>query len=274
MIPSGQHIKGWRHEGNILKGICLSYVENKAFANLRRKVIAERDPLTLQSRGSYFLLFATQSSAQAYEERLAYLHRLARKNTPTGIGPVIYPPPGLIQDGEDVHAALQSYTILAPSSDPKVDRLVSPFRPQLQHLIDTGGYDRIVARGSTECTSVLVQLEPSPRITSSHHVVQRLIAINKVSDRPVPWKLSSDKLAINPLTSFRRAYADNDTDIFDEGGNEPSLRRHVTGWVLTFERAVEARRFVRAWHHQPAPPQPGEDSAEGEEPVVNAVILW
>jgi hypothetical protein len=239
-------------------------------------VIPGRDPQTLEAQGHYFILFSSEASARAYMDKLIRLHRISKTYTRTSLASPLPPPPGYLKDGEDLHALMQSFTLI-PSSRDHIDiRLIKkPFSPAMLRLISEGGYPAIVARQQkSEDVGVLLSLD------KGHVSIYDL--------RGALWRDGRQR-------NLQWSLVDGDEDIVrleggktvsDEGdGVEPELLQDVDGkkkrrwqpprFILTFKDGQEARRFVRAWHHRPLHLREGPQNPEDEEPpIASAELLW
>ncbi|KAI0482448.1 hypothetical protein GGR56DRAFT_670328 [Xylariaceae sp. FL0804] len=222
--PKGKHVDGW------VSGIL--------------KVIQRRDTDTLEPLGSYFILFDRPEAATAYEHEVKRLWELGKEHVPGahhGRRPnhsdaSLVTPPGLrVVGGEDVGAALRSYTLVPPSLprhlfDPSPQSSRQQQQQQQQQQRQRGGGPRAWA---AELDGGGTLVERLRRRCGSRHLVLvgveggRLApaalrsAIDDDSrDRNLPWRLAGTGLdSILPFGSSVRRPAfcgGGDDDIFDD----------------------------------------------------------
>ena len=250
-------------------------------------VIPGRDPDTLTPLGNYFLLFASYSSAIAYRNEASRLHWLARKFTPTSLTSPIPPPPGYVVDGEDIHAALQSYTLLPPSQKLVLNVMYPPFSSSIQKILDQGGYTRLVNRNVQSKNAVRFRVDG---LQLPLHVVQKTIERDGRYHRPLPWRLIQQG-AISALddgamtfTSEEEEYEEDEEEEEEEEDevgkasdgrqNGVKIRRGETRCIIMFEDSDEARRFVRAWNKRPFPLSSKTSFRGRMMPLVDVELLW
>ncbi|KAI9787999.1 MAG: hypothetical protein M1816_007303 [Peltula sp. TS41687] len=283
IVPRGKHIREWRGEGEILE------------------IIPGRDPETLTPLGFYFLLFASYSSAITYRNEALRLHRLAQKHTPRSLQSPIPPPPGYIVDGEDVYAALQSYTLLPPSQKLVLHVLDPPFTPAVQEILDQGGYARLVNRNARSKNAVCFRVDG---LQLPLHVVQKTIERDGRLNRPLPWRLIQHGGAISVLEddatmSFggleeeavvvvgeEEEEGEEEEGAGGEVGKGSSADHHgrekngtkiwpgQTRCIVMFEDSNEATRFVRAWNKRPFPLSKKSPFYGRIKPLVDVELLW
>ncbi|OCK86365.1 hypothetical protein K432DRAFT_421107 [Lepidopterella palustris CBS 459.81] len=141
LIPSGKHIQGWARDGEVMR------------------IIPGRDPRSLARLPFYLLLFKTPSEALAYQANVARIHKLARLHTPSSAISAIPPPPGLIEDGEDLHAVIQNYSLAPPGMMLHLEVVQQPYPPLWREIALQGGYKPIVDDQGKKLHKVLLHME-------------------------------------------------------------------------------------------------------------------
>jgi hypothetical protein len=126
LVPKGRHIEGWARD--------------RDFA----QVIPGRDPLSLERLPFYYLIFKSPEAALSYQSNAYRLHMLSKLHGPSNSISAIPPPPGLLENGEDINAALSSYLLTPTGQNLQLNMLVQPYNPALARLIEDGGYAPIV----------------------------------------------------------------------------------------------------------------------------------
>lgn len=208
--------------------------------------------------------------------KLTRLHRISQIHTPSSITSPLPPPPGYLKDGEDLHALMQSFTLI-PSSQHHVSirMLKKPFRPAMQRMIAAGGYPTIVARQSKSEGLVLLSLD------KGHVGIYDLRAAigRDGKERNLQWSLLPGKDDIVKLDGGKAVAEDGEVgtelEVLQDVEEKQRKRWQPPRFILSFKDSHEARRFVRAWHrrHFPlavGPQNPGDDGP----PIVIAELLW
>ncbi|KAJ4341719.1 hypothetical protein N0V95_007152 [Ascochyta clinopodiicola] len=132
LIPRGKHIESWSRDGEFYK------------------IIPGRDPLSLERLPFYYLLFHTPASALAYQKNAARLSKLSALHAPNGIHSAIPPPTGFLENGEDIHAATNSFVLHPDGHTLDLRTVMQPYNHALRALIDAGGYSPIVPNTDTQ----------------------------------------------------------------------------------------------------------------------------
>lgn len=125
IIPKGKHLEGWRRDSDFYK------------------VIAGRDPISLERLPFYYLLFKNTEAALAYQKNASRLHKLCALHQPSSSLSAIPPPKGFLEDGEDVAAAVTMYNLLPKNHPMSLNMLMQPYNPALRAVIQRGGYQPI-----------------------------------------------------------------------------------------------------------------------------------
>lgn len=223
-------------------------------------VIPGRDPETLTPLGFYYLVFASYASATAYHNEVSRLHWIAQKYTPRSLQSPIPIPPGYIVDGEDIHAALQSYTLLPPSQKLVLQFIIPPLSRSIQATLDQGGYARLVNRTAESTAAVSFRVDGLEVPLST---LQKIIERDG-QHRTVPWRLIPQG-AISPLDDDplhlnleKEAKTEEEAETLKDRveaqeRNEAYMRRGDTRCIMLFEDMDEAARFVRVWQKRPFP---------------------
>lgn len=129
LIPQGSHLEGWTLEqGDILK------------------VIPGRDPVTLEQSNYYYLLFSSRLSAFTYQGHALGVHRLVASHTPSSILSPMMPPPGIMAKNIDVHAAIQSFSLVAPNQPIDLRQLKPPLTLGMEAIVRHRGHPFLASR--------------------------------------------------------------------------------------------------------------------------------
>ncbi|KAK8192749.1 hypothetical protein M8818_007921 [Zalaria obscura] len=287
VIPKGKHIEGWNLEqGDIIQ------------------VIPGRNTTTLERENHYFLLFKSAISAFTYQGHVSRLHNLARAHAPSSLLSAIPPPPGLEIDGEDVHAAMESYALLPPSQNISIRQLRPPLSPLVQQLIRHRGYPHVVNRPDRSPAEVLLRLE-GPSLTLSE--LQDAFRKSE-EDRMLPWtRQTMGGLQIAKWEVKSKPVSPLSDEALDEGpsSEEPQLneeskepetvtytafqsdaeqkarleeaenaRKRSPAFILGFQDLAEAESFARYWHRRPVELEDFSFDMGDSAPIANAEVLW
>ncbi|KAL1610308.1 hypothetical protein SLS60_001974 [Paraconiothyrium brasiliense] len=275
--PKGRHIEGWVRDDDF------------------HQVIPGRDPLSLERLPFYYLIFKNPEAALRYQSNAMRLHKLSKLHGPDSSLSAIPPPPGLLENGEDINTALSSYLLTPTSQNLQLNMVVQPYNPALARLIEEGGYAPIVPSTNSAGTQIHKVLfyvegyEPSP-----YDLYQ--IFMQDASSRGFAWPFLHEHLSIHRLrdivdlkTRFRSVSANNPRassvakrklmDLKDhdpyasflsakEGGesddaegqdaktiNQIIMNRVYNRWIVEFSEEAGARRFARLWHRKVLPMQ-------------------
>ena len=231
---------------------------------------------------------------------MARLHLLAAKYTPRNLDSPIPPPPGYIVAGEDIHAALQSFTLI-PATQRLVLKLIKPpFSSSVEQIIAQGGYARLAMRNIESPHAVSFHIDG---FSPPQSAIETVIEQDGNTNRLLPWGLVRQgaiceldglikpdrKTAAEEEDEEEEGYEDEDEGEQDEeeqvhlvanqrkgNGNKQEVKasRGSASWIITFEDGDEAKRFVRAWHKRPFPFSKKSPMYGQPEPIVDAEILW
>lgn len=276
IVPKGQHMEGWARDSDL------------------HQVIPGRDPLSLERLPFYYLVFKNSEAAIRYQKNASRLDNLSKLHGPTSALSVIPPPPGLLQNGEDLNAALSSYVLAPQGQRLRLHMVAQPYNPALARLIEHGGYAPVVssnAAAGTKVHKVLLYIEgyePSP-----YDLYQ--IFMQDASHRGLTWPFLHDHQSIhrlrdavdlkhrfqyfqalstaNPSASsyMRRKLAEMDShnpwtrsgegeDTGDQNAkvlNQILMNRVYNRWIVDFSEEAAARRFARLWHRKVLPMRSG-----------------
>ena len=223
--------------------------------------------------GQYLLLFSNPSYAQAYQDYVMHLHRLAETHTPTSLESPMAPPKGMLVEGEDVYSLMQEYA-LCPSSQTLSLHARSPAASSaLRRLAEHGGYPQITGSPGTVDRSGRSALFQVDRLEINARMIEDFLGQDG-KDRGTPWALASDgqpieRLVVPEDTEGSGLEARNalGTDL----GVKVSARH---GWVITFEDEDETRRFIRRWHRKPFPLKDVASEQKEAESLIYTELLW
>ncbi|KAI1381741.1 hypothetical protein F4677DRAFT_399534 [Hypoxylon crocopeplum] len=269
----GAHVEGW------VGGI--------------QRVIQARDPDTLQPLGHYFLLFDSREAAVLYRDEVERLWKLGKTHVPgahhgrasASMAPL---PRGLLvdEDGRDVAAAIQAFTLVPPSQRLDIALSTAHSREQMEGL-DLGGgasfVDRLAARTGTR-HNVLVAVDGG-RISVD---TLRQAIEEDGTDRNLAWRVTDLENGILPFGKSVLKRRDGDArdfeqSLLDQAGQAMSRRdrdrdnpaagreeeggdgeatatdtmptddrkyRRYPRFIVPFTDNAEAQRFVRSWHRR------------------------
>lgn len=229
-------------------------------------MIPARKPHTMEASGDYFLVFASPASARAYTDELLRLKRLVRSNTPRAMVPFIRPPPGYMVDGEDVHAAVQSFALVLPSLVVDLQEWTEPFTPYISKLLENGGYEALSAGEEETAGQVLLHAEGE---SLTLNMLQEAIYRDS-RDRGVAWNLAER----SPL---RRLMVGEEEEGDDGSGGARAKKQSdlMARWIVQLKTNAEAKRFVREWHQRRLPIAPWYRSEKHvPRPLIKAELVW
>ncbi|KAJ4349860.1 uncharacterized protein N0V89_008479 [Didymosphaeria variabile] len=277
LVPKGRHIEGWARDDDF------------------RQVIPGRDPLSLERLPFYYLIFKNPEAALRYQSNAVRLHKLSKLHGPDSSLSAIPPPPGLLENGEDINAALSSYLLTPTSQNLQLNMVMQPYNPALARLIEEGGYAPIVRStnpAGTQVHKVLFYIEgyePSPYdlyqifmqdassrgfvwpFLHEHLSIHRLRDIVDLKTRFLPVSANNPRASskakrkliemkdYDPYASFLSTKEGSESD--DAEGqdakiiNQIIMNRVYNRWIVEFSEEAGARRFARLWHRKVLPMQ-------------------
>ncbi|KAF2432783.1 hypothetical protein EJ08DRAFT_658778 [Tothia fuscella] len=241
LTPKGQHLREWTVRGDF------------------KTVFPRRNPWTLERThpGHYYIVFDSGIAAHAYLEHLFRVQTLARQYTPSSLSSPIPPPPGYLINGQDVHALIRDFTIIAPFQSLTVNTYtVGPgFNPFRANLFQRGGYAEIVGEGYAGVPQVLLTMFNGPQPT----YYELTDAIGKSGrDRNQAWQLIErpERIRMLEMNRYGRDKEAGGLDADDDYSERiAKLRKPEYGqrWIVSFRDGEDAKSFVRAWHGRPLP---------------------
>jgi hypothetical protein len=288
LVPKGKHIESWATKGEFYK------------------IIPGRDPLSLERLPFYYLLFKSTESALAYQANVARLHKLCSLRQASNIMSVMPVPKGLLEDGEDISAAMSSYLLKPSSLRLNLNMVMQPYNLALRTLLENGGYRPIVpslAPNGKPLYKVLLQIngwEPTaedlykilyrharqrgitwPFHTESSLSIRKLRDVIDLKTRMLPISSASPR-AKHSVTPDTIAEQDPTAGfMLPEPGqmegniNQMVMARVYNRWIVEFDEEDGARRFSRLWNRRVLPrPRFVTWRDTEEDRMVNAEFLW
>jgi len=278
LIPKGQHLDGWRMEqGDILK------------------VIPGRNLATLEQENYYYLVFSSPLSAFVYQGHATRISRLAAQHTPDSLHTALAPTPGFMENGIDVYAAIQSYTLTSSTQTLNLRQLRPPLSPLLSSVIGRGGYSAILDRPDRMPYEVRLTLE-GPQLHTSRI---RYIVYESGRERALGWSggdESNIKISkyepVPPTRSTLRGGGSgprnrtedsqllmdmNKSQVSFPGSEhvEKKYKQANNVYILGFHTEHAAQSFIRYWHRKPMDWAKKSVDSEGDlPPIANAELLW
>lgn len=219
----------------------------------------------MERSDDYYVLFASPASAAAYKAEVERLFQLSKMYRPNSLTSPIPPPPGFLIEGEDIHAAVEKFTLALPSDKLSMRTLLEPFSPYQQSLISNSGYKALCRDGPKPRKKVLVHVEGPMRGTVD--IVNALVGDRDrrgwgwetVRDQPIRQLVIPDMLH----EEWRESRA-----------NSIRQNKRRNRWLVEFAVEDEAKRFVRAWHRTRLPVRSVGDGPLAEAPRVHAELVW
>ncbi|KAF1983643.1 hypothetical protein K402DRAFT_465783 [Aulographum hederae CBS 113979] len=249
LVPRGKHVTDWTTQAELLA------------------VIPARDPSDFTRLHHYFLVFSSADSARLFQENANRLHSLAKIHTPTSLLSPLPPPPGLRTKGEDIHTALQTYTLTPTNLRLQLSPIQHDPGSALTRLIQNRGYASLLAPDRTACPGrVLLHIRgEQPTLFALRNYINADGTV-----RGIPWGLALARFGdaalrqIDLSRTVRENLAvvepgEHDMRGGGAGTGEDGQWDHVAGrggqesrsfdvrWLICFESDAEAKRFVRAW---------------------------
>jgi hypothetical protein len=254
LVPRGKHIENWATDGEFYK------------------VIPARNPISLERLPVYYLLFSSPSAALAYQTNASRLHKLAGLYSPTDVFSAVQPPPGFLEDGEDIAAATQRYILAPPNLRLRLTTELQPYHPWFRGLLERGGYRGVVLPDKEDTPKVLLHIEGyEPEQQELNDLLYR-----DGYERGFPWPIRDGPAGIlklrdvinyrpklglkNNMDSLNEAF---DTPLrLDDGSlvssDEPYMRQQIMSkmynrWIIQFDDVDMARRFASTYHRRVLP---------------------
>lgn len=264
IIPQGKHIEGWTlDQGDILE------------------VIPGRRLDTLSAETFYFLVFATSESARAYYEHANLVHQVAQQYTPDALhlsSQLL--PPGIMSQGMDAAAVVQSYTLAGPGSRLFLRLLNFPLSTWVKLFVKEGGLPWIKHRPDRHPFELRLTLE-GPELSAPE---LRQVFRASGEDRALPWSGGADyDLSVVKWEVTRdvdkRIIAPSSVD--QETLHVPRPDSHIPSeavYIVGFETEHAARSFRAYWHcraiERPGDSQSSEEEGDEHPAVVQLEFLW
>ena len=257
LIRQGKHIEGWVQGGDIVQ------------------VIPGRDPVSLARRPFYWLLFSTHDAAVAYQANASRIHYLAARHTPSSVFSAVPPPPGVLENGEDLHALIQSYTLYPPSLKLPLNMVLQPYEPLLRAVIEQGGYRPIVDGREEKLHKVLLWIEgQEPHPFTLYNSIQK-----DGGEKGLIWGIAGAQKGVKRLADL------TDIQKFSRPSSGPDKQAEIrqeiidrvyNRWIIEFETERMARRFARAWHRRrlPIAGDKGDWKDDSTVRMCNTEVLW
>lgn len=247
-------------------------------------VIPGRNTATLERENFYFILFRSARSAFAYQTHVTRLHRLSQSHVPASMMSPIPPPPGFSVNGEDLHALLQTYSLIPPNQHIQLRQLRPPYTPSVEQIVNSGGYPALINRPDRAPVEVALRLE-GPQLAIPH-IKSALYYAAK--HRGLPWtgqdraidvfKWEPQGPSISPMGPRRleEDLKDNEEEEEEAEEDETQARRRkpLPCYIIGFNTESEAQTFVRYWHRRPLELRDFIYEDNDIAPIANAEILW
>ncbi|KAF2799989.1 hypothetical protein K505DRAFT_320828 [Melanomma pulvis-pyrius CBS 109.77] len=289
LVPRGKHIESWVSKGEFYK------------------IIPGRDPLSLDRLPFYYLLFKSTNAALAYQANVARLHKLCSLHQASDIMSVMPVPRGLLEDDEDISAAMASYLLKPSSLRLNLNMVMQPYNPALRTLLEQGGYRPIVPSTTPSgkpLYKVLLHIngwEPTeddlyrilyrharqrgiswPFHTESKLAIRKLRDLTDLKARMLPVSSSSPRAKYSSASPSPPPEQDPSLGFLlpdPEHGpgniNQMVMNRVYNRWIVEFDEEDGAKRFARLWNRRVLPqPKFVTWRDTEEERMVNAEFLW
>ena len=241
-------------------------------------VIPGRDNNTLEPLGYYLILFSSDSAARAYLDHTIRLHTLARQESGILATSSLYSMPGLLKDGEDLKDVLNGFSLVPGYSRLSLRMVNRPYSPAMIRILSEAGPAAIAREQRNAEDLVLFSLDTGQL---SHYDLAAALGEDG-RRRNLHWKLAGGKEDIVRLNNELDVDDKMPEDVRDRSLSDDKTRhmpqnrpaRMPSRFIIPFQDALEARRFVREWHRRPFPGK--REHRHGDEPpgIVNAEILW
>lgn len=290
LVPKGKHIDTWNRNGEF------------------SHVIPGRDPLTLERLPFYYLVFRSLEAALDYQNNAARLHKLSGLHRPTSIFSAIPPPPGFLEDGEDIDKVLSHYFLKPPNLSLNLNMVMQPYNPKLRDLFEHGGYKPIVPSVDAQGNPIYKVLLHIEGWESSRDDLHDVFYRNGY-ENGLTWPFHNGQAAFHRLRdaidldtamSFNALSANNpraatwsvaaqdeavpdaelEVDLLQAGqGAEPSqyiISKLYNRWIVEFTEENAAQRFARIWNRRVIPHDAKLTTWRDTEEVrmINAEYLW
>lgn len=252
-LPRGKHLQSWKQRGQY------------------SKVIPDRDPVTLEKTGDYYIVFRNSFAAETFRKHVKRIHELSKS---VAVNSILDPLPPMLNGSEgftaiEMEQMVRDFSLVPPSMNLHLEK---------QHeglpmaVIEKGGYPQILPGKLTpKQPQVLLELTNGPM----PNYFQLRDAINQDGRRRnLPWPILAGPFGMRQLNMQRSArLSDGDSEhqvAEDQEGNgedstdvDSELVRDVKGklekpshgqrWIVAFTDMEEAVRFARAWGRRKFP---------------------
>ncbi|KAF2761339.1 hypothetical protein EJ05DRAFT_497891 [Pseudovirgaria hyperparasitica] len=265
IIPRGKHIAEWPIGSDI------------------QRVIPLRNTWSLERTGSYCIVFANKRAAMEYSAHAHKAARLSSMAAPTSLLGAIPAAPGCEEDGIDLYALRQSFTLAPDGNDFSLEYLERPYLGHMYHLLANGGYCPIVEHNAAapSSSSKLDSPPPKTKVLLTAHggstmAKRSLIAAIRADgkERGELWNLKHWLYGIQRLQDVLYTAARNGYMRCDEVSLEQLEEQTYNRWILDFEDPVSARQFVQTWHGRQLSPPEHHDKNYMHPDLVVTEVLW
>ncbi|KAK2810446.1 hypothetical protein FQN50_002935 [Emmonsiellopsis sp. PD_5] len=185
------------------------------------------------------------ASAKEYQDKAFQLCELAQKNIPRSATSSITPPPNYTVDGLRENT-LSDYTLTTPWLPPCIIALLAPFGQKFQRAIDL--HDNLASKGRNgeqeEGFPVRIWIESHATLPLTKSSIRQIIREDG-ENRLAEWQVVEGEDSISRVTGpFVNKMLTSDEGEGEMVGDD---------WCIVFQTALEAKRFVRAWHRSVFP---------------------
>lgn len=190
-----------------------------------------------------------------------------RANTPHTLLSKPAPPPDLkVPDLPGF--TISDYTITPPFQTPALYAFKHPFPRQLQDMIDTHKYFTGYTDTGSSKYAVRVWMDDRSPFLLNQFLIKEWLYRDSAK-RHVPWRLAAMDEPIQPLSD------DPAGDLLMPTSPVQDVvidYQRCHNWLVFFQSAGEARRFIRAFHRTPLPKFRGMAEADPM-PLVKAELM-
>lgn len=210
-----------------------------------------------------------------YKEEVERRHALSKMYRPHDITSPVPPPPGYLVNGEDVHALVESFTLVPPLQKLLIMPIHEPFDDLVQSLVDHGGYKAL--RQGQQKQDRLVPDEPRTKVLVSVDgpVIPFMSVLDGINldgkSRSWHWNtIEKNPVLKLDFTGWRGVVPGQ----FETPANHSELLRRRNRCTVEFDTESEAKRFARAWHCTRLPQKGSVHDNGTEGPMVSAEVVW